>query len=81
MCVIMKPPFKITEKINNLCAEITRLIGKYEGLTLPTSKPKLRKNTRIISIQSSLAIEGNTLSIKKITGIINLYSKSPAMLV
>ena len=71
MGVIMKPPFKITEKINNLCAEITRLIGKYEGLTLPTSKPKLRKHTKIISIQSSLAIEGNTLSIEQVTDIIN----------
>ncbi|MFC1510279.1 Fic family protein [Candidatus Omnitrophota bacterium] len=67
----MKPPYKITKKINNLCAEITRLIGKYEGLTLPTPKPELRKHTKIISIQSSLAIEGNTLSIEQVTDIIN----------
>lgn len=67
----MKPPYKITAKINNLCSEITRLIGKYEGLTLPTPKPELRKHAKIISIQSSLAIEGNTLTIDQVTDIIN----------
>ena len=67
----MRPPYKITKKINNLCAEITRLIGKYEGLTLPTPKPELRKHTKIISIQSSLAIEGNTLTVDQVTDIIN----------
>ena len=67
----MKPPYKITKKINNLCAEITRLIGKYEGLTLPIPKPELRKHTKIISIQSSLAIEGNTLTVDQVTDIIN----------
>lgn len=67
----MKPPYKITKRINNLCAEITRLIGKYEGLTLPIPKPELRKHTKIISIQSSLAIEGNTLTVDQVTDIIN----------
>lgn len=67
----MKPPYKITKKINNLCAEITRLIGKYEGLTLPIPKPELRKHTKIISIQSSLAIEGNTLTVDQVTDIVN----------
>lgn len=67
----MKPLYKITKKINNLCAEITRLIGKYEGLTLPIPKPELRKHTKIISIQSSLAIEGNTLTVDQVTDIIN----------
>ena len=67
----MKLPYKITKKINTLCAEITRLIGKYEGLTLPIPKPELRKHTKIISIQSSLAIEGNTLTVDQVTDIIN----------
>ncbi|PIQ89574.1 MAG: cell filamentation protein Fic [Candidatus Omnitrophica bacterium CG11_big_fil_rev_8_21_14_0_20_42_13] len=67
----MKPPFTITPKINNLCSEITRLIGKYEGLTLPAPKPELRKHSKILSIQSSLAIEGNTLTIDQVTDIIN----------
>ena len=67
----MKPPYRITAGINNLCAEITRLIGKYEGLTLPAPRPELRKHTKIISIQSSLAIEGNTLSVGQVTDIVN----------
>jgi len=67
----VKPPYKITKKINNLCAEITRLIGKYGGLTLPIPRPELRKHTKIISIQSSLAIEGNTLTVDQVTDIVN----------
>ena len=67
----MKPPYRITAGISNLCAEITRLIGKYEGLTLPAPRPELRKHTKIISIQSSLAIEGNTLSVDQVTDIVN----------
>ena len=67
----MKPPFTITNDILNLATEITLLIGKYEGLRMPVPQPELRKHTKIITIQSSLAIEGNTLTIDQVTDIIN----------
>ncbi len=67
----MKPPFQITSAILNLCAEITLLLGKYEGLEQPIPQPELRKHNRIRTIQSSLAIEGNTLTIEQVTDIIN----------
>lgn len=74
----MKPPFTITNDILNLSTDITLLLGKYEGLSLPTGqaglpipKPELRKHTKIRTIQSSLAIEGNTLTIEQVTDIIN----------
>lgn len=67
----MKPPFVITNNILNLAAEITLSLGQYEGLRMPVPQPELRKHTKIITIQSSLAIEGNTLTIGQVTDIIN----------
>lgn len=67
----MKPPFTITSEILNLCSEITLLLGRYEGLSLPVPQPELRKHARVASIQSSLAIEGNTLTIEQVTDVIN----------
>ena len=67
----MKPPYTITPKINSLCIEISRLIGKYSDLGKPTPKVNLRKTSQINSIQSTLAIEGNTLTLNQVTDIIN----------
>ncbi len=67
----MPSPLIITSDILNLCTEITLLLGKYEGLTLPIPQPELRKHNRIRTIQSSLAIEGNTLTIEQVTDIVN----------
>ena len=67
----MKPPFVITNNILNLTAEITFLLGQYEGLRMSVPQPELRKHTKIITIQSSLAIEGNTLTIGQVTDVIN----------
>jgi Fic family protein len=67
----MKPPFTITTKIYNLSTEISTMLGKHEGLSLPTPKLELRKHNKIITIQASLAIEGNTLNIDQVTDIIN----------
>ncbi len=67
----MKPPFQITKEIHNLCLEISRLIVQYEGLSLPAPQLELRKHAKILTIQSSLAIEGNTLTINQVTDIIN----------
>lgn len=66
-----KPPFEMTETIANLTAEIAELAGEisvYEGLT---TNPKLRRENRIRTIYSSLAIEQNTLTIDQVTDVIN----------
>ena len=66
-----KPPFEMTETIANLTAEIAELAGEisvYEGLT---TNPKLRRENRIRTIHSSLAIEQNTLTIDQVTDVIN----------
>src|SRR3989338_3890963 len=67
----MKPPFTITSAILNLCSEITLLLGKYEGLSLPVPQPELRRHARAAGIQSSLAIEGNTLTVEQVTDVID----------
>ena len=65
------PPFQITAEILNLCAEINRLLGQFEGLKMPVPQPQLRRQSRIKTIFSSLAIEGNRLTEKQVTDLIN----------
>jgi Fic family protein len=66
-----KPPFSITEKINNFVAQIAEHIGKIQGSGEYGRNLHLRKINRLRSIQSSAAIEGNTLSLEQITAVIN----------
>ena len=65
------PPFHITEKMMNLVSEISEEIGRINVLTHGTLNPHLRKENRIRTIHSSLAIEHNSLSLKQITEVIN----------
>lgn len=67
----MQPPFSITPRILNLVAEISRQIGKLEGLRAPAPQPRLRKQNRIKTIQGSLAIEGNTLELDQVSAILD----------
>ena len=65
----MKPPFTITSTILNYLIEISKALGNLE---IETKKNlHLRKENRIKSIHSSLAIENNSLSIEQITAIID----------
>jgi Fic family protein len=67
----MYPPFQITADGLNLCAEINRLLGQFEGLKIPVPQPQLRRQSRIKTIFSSLAIEGNCLTEQQVTDLIN----------
>ena len=66
-----KPPFTVTTKIINLISEISEKIGALTALNENSLHIKLRKNNRIKTIQASLAIENNSLSIEQITAIID----------
>ncbi len=64
-----KPPFSITSKMLNLVVEISHKLG-----TLQVDFERhlhLRKNNRLRSIQASLAIENNSLTIEQVTDIID----------
>ena len=65
-----QPPFDITPKIINQISAIAEQIGRLDSYGLKAS-PQLRKQNRIRTIQGTLAIEGNTLSLEQITAILD----------
>jgi len=67
----MKPPYEITSEILKLTSSISEKIGEIRSAKLIKPPTELRKRNRIKSIQSSLEIEGNTLTIEQITDLIN----------
>ncbi|HJC64632.1 MAG TPA: Fic family protein, partial [Candidatus Blautia merdavium] len=66
-----KPPFHMTDRITNLVAEISEQIGRITVLSHGNLNPRLRKENRIRTIHSSLAIEHNSLSLEQVTAILN----------
>lgn len=67
----MKPPYEITGKILSQIATISERIGEINAVHLTKPPTELRKRNRIKTIQSSLEIEGNTLTVEQITGLLN----------
>ncbi|NLV90086.1 MAG: Fic family protein [Tenericutes bacterium] len=65
------PPFPITNKMLDLVATIMEKIGKLDNYNSLNKMPTLRRNNRINSIHSSLAIEANSLSLNQVKDIIN----------
>jgi len=65
------PPYNINETIAELILNIGILLGKYEGINKPIPEPKLRRKNLVKTIQSSLAIEGNTLELDQVTAILD----------
>lgn len=65
-----QPPFKITSKIIDYISRISEKIGEINSLENSLHQVKLRKENRIKTIHSSLAIENNSLTIEQITAII-----------
>ena len=64
------PPFTITSKIIDLISRISERIGEINSLESSPRNIQLRKENRIKTIHSSLAIENNSLSLEQITAII-----------
>lgn len=65
------PPFEISNEMLNLVSSITEKIGKLSNYAYLDKMPILRRNNRIKSIHSSLAIEANSLSLAQVKDIIN----------
>ncbi len=70
MIVSMKPSYEITPKILQFVTKISEKIGEINANLLDKPSPTLRKQNRIKTIHNSLKIEGNTLTEKQITAII-----------
>ena len=65
------PPFSMTEEIMNLVIEIGELVGQITAYTNLSTNPILRRENRIKTIHSSLAIEQNTLTLEQVTDVID----------
>lgn len=66
-----RPPYEIDEYLRKLLAQVARLIGQLEGVQILQTNIRLRRENKIKSLHSSLAIEGNSLSLEQVTDIIN----------
>jgi Fic family protein len=67
----MKPPYQITTKILEQITSIAEKIGEINAAYLYKPPTELRKKNRIKTIQSSLEIEGNSLSLDQVTAILD----------
>ena len=64
------PPFHITSRIIDLISRISEKIGEINLFANSPRHIELRKENRIRTIHSSLAIENNTLSLEQMTAIV-----------
>ena len=62
-----KPPYKITPKIVDFVSRISEAVGSFYA----HEELRLHRINRIKTIQGSLAIEGNTLTLDQITAILD----------
>jgi len=65
------PPFTITNVMLDRIASVMKKIGKLDNYKDLNKMPILRRNNRIKSIHSSLAIEANSLSFEQVKDIID----------
>jgi Fic family protein len=64
------PPFSLTNRMTRLVSEIAELIGAWKAVNQNTLLPALRRGNRIKTIQASLAVEQNTLSVEQVTAVL-----------
>lgn len=69
-----QPPFQITPDILTLVADISEQLGRWSTLLGNTDEalsPQLRRGNRIRTIQASLAIEHNSLTLEQVTAVLD----------
>ncbi|MCE5282730.1 MAG: Fic family protein, partial [Deltaproteobacteria bacterium] len=66
-----KPPYAMTPQITRLVAAICEIVGRFAPTADILITPRLRRENRIRSIQGSLAIEQNSLSLDQVTAVIH----------
>lgn len=65
------PPYTISNKMLTLVSEISDKVSRLTYNGSLEARPHLRKNNKIRSIHSSLAIEANSLSLGQVKDVIN----------
>jgi Fic family protein len=66
-----KPPYHLTDKMLGYVADIAQLSERIETIESVHDTLKLRRESRIRTIHSSLAIEQNILTVDQVTAVIN----------
>lgn len=69
-----QPPFQITPDILALVADISEQLGRWSALPGHLDEalsPQLRRSNRIRTIQASLAIEHNSLTLEQVTAVLD----------
>ena len=66
-----QPPLTLTSHMLALVAEIAEQVGRLTAREEAAMTPQLRRGNRIRSIQASLAIENNTLSVEQVTAVLD----------
>ena len=68
-----QPPFQITPVILTLVADISEQLGRWSAVLDHVDEalvPELRRGNRLRTIQASLAIEHNSLSLEQVTAVL-----------
>lgn len=65
-----QPPLTLTPRIQKQVLAICEMLDRWSMMTGGKLSPHLRHNNRIRTIQASLAIENNTLSVEQVTAVI-----------
>jgi len=64
-----QPPFRLTNELMTQVAKIAELVGRWNATHQAQSVPALRRGNRIKTIQASLAVEQNSLSLEQVTAV------------
>lgn len=65
------PPFSLTPTVLDRVAVICEQVGQWRAQTANAPSPRLRREQRIRSVQASLAIENNSLSLEQVTAVLD----------
>jgi Fic family protein len=65
------PPFALDYAMLGKVAEIAERLGRWKQASRDALLPQLRRNHRIRSVQASLAIEQNTLTVAQVTAVLD----------
>ncbi len=67
----MTPHFQLTPEILAAMSRIDYSLGRLGGLSVSQPQPMLRKRNRVRAVQATAAIEGNPLSMKQVTALLD----------
>lgn len=64
------PPFQLTHRMTAAMTTIAELLGAWKAVNADALRPEMRRGNRIRTIQASLAVEQNTLTLEQVTAVL-----------